>query len=285
MADDKYALPRPPEPERTQLAQHPHEQRRATIAVVIAVLAACFTGWQAWEAHQARIESQKAAQAQSLDIERSRRAAENSALAASAMASSVSKNVELFERSVRIGEGNARTAQQSLTTSLEALRREQRPILEIVQADYPHPPDGITVYIRNSGRTTAVHPSIIPYFEAGYPLPEKLPASLEELKIHFRTHFRSIAQGRSDIPDIPTNTTSPVSLDFSDLPAYLSSSEYDKISIIRLLGMLEYGDIYGNKYQLNICYQPSIAQRPAISYLAPCDTAYFGHTLQTFRKN
>jgi hypothetical protein len=61
MEEDKYQITLPHEPEKTQLAQHPREQRRATIAILIAIIASGFTGWQAWEARQARIDARTAA--------------------------------------------------------------------------------------------------------------------------------------------------------------------------------------------------------------------------------
>jgi hypothetical protein len=55
---------------------------RANIAIAVASLAAVFTGWQAYEARQARLDAQKASGQQTKDIERSRKAAEASATAA-----------------------------------------------------------------------------------------------------------------------------------------------------------------------------------------------------------
>jgi hypothetical protein len=57
MPDDQYLLPRPPQAESTQPPEHPKEQRRANIALFIALLAAGFTAWQAWEGHEARLDA------------------------------------------------------------------------------------------------------------------------------------------------------------------------------------------------------------------------------------
>jgi hypothetical protein len=110
MPDDQYALPPPPTPEQTQLAQHPHEQRRANIAIAIAILAVFGTAWQAWEAHQARIDAKTAADSQAKDVERSRVAAEKSADAAQSVAD---------------------TAADTLTRSIESFRIDERAWIEI----------------------------------------------------------------------------------------------------------------------------------------------------------
>jgi len=59
--DEKYVLPSPSEPERTQAPEHPRQQRRANIAVGISLLAALFTAWQAWEGHQTRADANNTA--------------------------------------------------------------------------------------------------------------------------------------------------------------------------------------------------------------------------------
>src|SRR5215471_6415140 len=96
MANDDLLIQPPPGPEKTQLAQHPNEQRRANIAIVVSLgallasgAAAGFAGWQVWEAHQARLDARKASEAQARDVERSRLAAERSASAAEAMVQSM----------------------------------------------------------------------------------------------------------------------------------------------------------------------------------------------------
>jgi len=76
MADEQYLLPVPPKPEATQLSQHPADRRRSTIAIAVAAIALVFTGVQAYEAHEARVDAQKASEIQKLDVERSRKAAE-----------------------------------------------------------------------------------------------------------------------------------------------------------------------------------------------------------------
>jgi hypothetical protein len=82
MADDQYLIPPPPKPESTQLAQHPQDKRRANVAIVIAALAVLLTLFQAYEAHRARVDAKAASDMQSKDVERSRKAAEDSAIAA-----------------------------------------------------------------------------------------------------------------------------------------------------------------------------------------------------------
>lgn len=89
MSDDRYLIPEPPKPDETQRALHPRERVRANIAIGVALVAALFTGIQAWEAHTARIQAQNAAADQKTAVEIARdaavsgqKAAESSAAAA-----------------------------------------------------------------------------------------------------------------------------------------------------------------------------------------------------------
>ena len=81
-SDDKYLLPQPVEPESRQPAQHKSDQRLAIAAIVVAAIAVVFSGIQACEANQARVDAKSAAEKQAKDVERSRVAAESSAVAA-----------------------------------------------------------------------------------------------------------------------------------------------------------------------------------------------------------
>jgi hypothetical protein len=103
MADEQFVIPTPPKPEKTQLATHPKERRRANLAIGVACLAAIFTLWQACEAHHARTDVKKAADLQAKDVERSRKAAEDSARAADRGADAAWNSVTQLEALVATG--------------------------------------------------------------------------------------------------------------------------------------------------------------------------------------
>src|ERR1035438_7693663 len=117
MTDDKYLIPPPLKAEGTQLAPHPKERWRTNLAIGIACLAALFTGWQAWEARQARIDSKTASVKQTEDVERSRKAAEDSAKAVQDLAEAMKINAAASQTTADASERSARAAEQSLRTS------------------------------------------------------------------------------------------------------------------------------------------------------------------------
>ncbi len=67
MGDKEYLLPLSPEPENTELPQHPHERRRANIAIAIASLAVIVALSQTYEAHKTRVEARSTAEQQLKD--------------------------------------------------------------------------------------------------------------------------------------------------------------------------------------------------------------------------
>ncbi len=63
MSDDKYLLPPKPQPEEVERRPHGLTLLLSGGALVIAILAAVFSGWQAWEAHVARTAAERSAAA------------------------------------------------------------------------------------------------------------------------------------------------------------------------------------------------------------------------------
>jgi len=156
MADDQYVIPTPPKPEKTQLATHPKEQRRANIAIAVACLAAVFTLWQACEAHQARVDAKKAADLQAKDVERSRKAAESSANAANSGADAAWNGVTQLTALVT-------TVQAELRSSERMFQIEQQPVIELKGLSFESfadksprmdfsKPTGVTIGLINAGR-------------------------------------------------------------------------------------------------------------------------------------
>jgi hypothetical protein len=80
MSDEQYLLPvRPATPWYRRV---PAERWISIAAILVALSAAVFTGWYAWDTHQIRLESQRTGERQNVEIQHSRAASERSAAAA-----------------------------------------------------------------------------------------------------------------------------------------------------------------------------------------------------------
>ncbi len=79
MSDEHYVLPGPKTPWWRRISA---ERWISLAALLVALAAATFTGWYAWDTHQMRLGSQKDAVKQNAEIQRSRAASERSATAA-----------------------------------------------------------------------------------------------------------------------------------------------------------------------------------------------------------
>jgi hypothetical protein len=111
MSDERFVLPRPPEPEKTDQRPHPIRQRLDIVAIVIALFAAAFSALQ-WHAddRQARAAEQtldiaeksldlakRASEDQAADVERARAAAEASARSAALLAEAAKRSAAAAE--------------------------------------------------------------------------------------------------------------------------------------------------------------------------------------------
>jgi len=155
MSDDRYLISPPPTPEATQPALHPRERKRTNFAIAVAILAAAFTGYQAYEARQARIDAHTASEQQRSDVERSRIAAEKSEEAANRGADAAWASVK------QLGE-LADIAKTQAQQSRKDFELEHRPILTMADASYawlldrpplmdPQRPTNIKVHWAGSG--------------------------------------------------------------------------------------------------------------------------------------
>jgi hypothetical protein len=152
MTDDRYVIPRPPEPDKTQLAPHPGDRRRTVIAIAIASFAAMFSGWQAIEAQRSRIANQEASEAQTSDVERARKAAEDSAKAAERSADAAWKSVAQLGALVSTGQAQLRTVQDQFLLQNRAYMTlfDMRTLFETTTTKV-----GIGITLQNLGRTAA----------------------------------------------------------------------------------------------------------------------------------
>jgi len=155
MSDEELIIHVSPKEEPTQLAAHPKDQRRAAVALwisctslLLAIAAATGSVWQAVEAHKARIEAAINADAQRLDVERSSRAAEQSAGASVSLA-------DAARRSAIAEEENAKTSSRSADAAVDSLAAQTRPFIDVLSAHYDRSSDEVVFQLRNSGATTA----------------------------------------------------------------------------------------------------------------------------------
>lgn len=103
-ADDEFLIRTPPAPEATEKKPHRWTLGLSIAALILAGVSAFYTYRQADEAHQARVDAKKASDAQAGDVERSRKAAEISALAAEKLADAAQKSANITERAEKAAE-------------------------------------------------------------------------------------------------------------------------------------------------------------------------------------
>jgi hypothetical protein len=102
MSNDKYTIATRPPQEPTEKRLHVSTLRISIVALIIALLAAGGSIWQTWEVRQTRFAANKAIQAQAADVERSRKAAEDTARAASQLAEAVGRSAAISGSSAEI---------------------------------------------------------------------------------------------------------------------------------------------------------------------------------------
>jgi hypothetical protein len=199
MADNQYVIPPPPEPERTQRAQHPRERRRANIALGVACLAVFFAAWQAYEARQARLDAKNASLSQEKDVERARKAAEESAAAAMLLAEVGKQSLSISDRGALASERSAHAAEQSLRTSKELFaegrRAEMSRITTVMQQFEVDKPMKYEVQVLNAGRSRAVKVTTVTSHLAlsiGQEFPPEPPYNFPPDAI-YRTRPRSVS--------------------------------------------------------------------------------------------
>jgi hypothetical protein len=139
------------------------------MAVVISLMAAAFTGWQAWEAHNARLDAKEAAEKardnakeaadkQLEDVKAARKAAEDSLRAARELATGMN-------RSAKAAEASAEAGRESALMSKLSLQLSERPTLESLDAKLSPPLAAgvallITVDTYNSGKGPAYNVNV-----------------------------------------------------------------------------------------------------------------------------
>src|SRR2546428_1243571 len=149
-----------------------------------------FSGWQAWEARQARTAAKSTLQVEAEDAARSRQAAERSAEAAVVLAHAAEKNAIAAERSASASEHNIRIAAQQLET-------EYRPRLEITHAEF-NSGSSLELSLRNSGRTTAFNIRHQTFCEFG-----TYGIDRQRLVLQFKPQIK-LETGIAHQPDVPS---------------------------------------------------------------------------------
>jgi hypothetical protein len=92
-----------------------------TVAIVISVLAALFTGWQAYESHQARIDARDAAKVARQD------AGDAAAQARKDSQAAIDAQTKLADRSAEQAKRSASAAETANKLAAQAMRQAQRP--------------------------------------------------------------------------------------------------------------------------------------------------------------
>jgi hypothetical protein len=204
--------------------------------LVIALSAAAFAGWSAYEAHELRrdaegaaLDSQRAASIQAHSVDQSRIAAERSAAAAERTAAAFEKTVLTGERGAKAAEENASAAENSERALLEVAPR-------LTQAN------DIEFIITNIGRTPALDvkaaaEATVAEDEQDNQLAEKMPSAGDDLVIH------SLAPGAQ------TKFTAVLRDEVSKLRRRLRS-EYS----IYVLGIVTYSDVFAKERGREVCY-------------------------------
>jgi hypothetical protein len=131
MADDQYLLPEHEPPWWKRVSA---ERWISLAALLVALAAAGFTGWYAWDTHQMRLDARRAAEEQSADTRHSRVASERSAEAA---------------------ERSAKAAEEALRHALEGGRARLSHVLANVSPLTVGERPTADFMLSNSGRGTA----------------------------------------------------------------------------------------------------------------------------------
>jgi hypothetical protein len=153
--------------ERARQKQEKREQRRETrdyVAIAIALFAAAFTCWQAWEAHQTRKDTQ-------VQFEQAQKRADRQAeLARKDAGEAVDIQTKLADRSAEQAERSADAAKSAADTAHDTLFKGQRPWVGI--DGYPivlQPPQvtketgvhaDVVIGVKNFGISPALHVAI-----------------------------------------------------------------------------------------------------------------------------
>ena len=206
--------------------------------LLIALLAAAFAGWSAWETHLMRLGADETAE----DAKRSREAAEDSAKSAAKLADGM-------EHSAKAAEDAAEAARGQLHTAIDSLIAEYRPVLEITELR-PDYRGSFSFTIRNSGRSTAERVVINA---------EQFVVVHEGKEFDAKEKRTSPSSHRYSISDIPSGGTSDVGF---DLRAANNNAE-------QFHGQITYRDTIGRSFALRYCYRV-LSPSPGAPAVGPC---------------
>ena len=242
-------------PRRSPLSRFLRWLSRNGAAISISLMSAAFTGWQAYEAHQARFdaknavaqanrEAKEASDKQMEDVRAARRAAEDSARAAQELA-------EGMNRSARATEMSAGIAKELLKTSNSSLHMEQRPNLQLVGTEYKQNQYMFYGRVINNGKTTA----------------QRTSWSCDAISYEENNKFLKYGPMHTNAPfDVPPGVTFDVigSLDWS--PEMRGNKWYD------IKCTIKYWDPFDDKepHELSYCYGMFVAHNEIIPAPITC---------------
>jgi hypothetical protein len=239
VSDDQYVIPTPPEPERTQLPEHPKEHHRSTIALCVALAAAVFSGWQAWEAHQSRVELRRAAADQSKEAKEARKAADSAERRTFEIADSAEKALErtanAFETSVAEG----------VKTAVETRRQfelQSAPLVGITDVILFPPSGGSMTRVKytflNSGRTPALNFTVFQLVRLDDPRPDE----------RWFPEIEHIAPSRLQ-PNVPSKQSANLTVTPRQYAAVLAGQ-----STLFLYLSYSYDDRFGRRHPGHSCW-------------------------------
>lgn len=218
--------------------------------LVIALAAASFTGWGAFEAHKqaeearlARIEAAAASEAQKIDVERSRIAAEKSREAAEKLADATQKSSESAERTAKAAERSTTLSAENLRATLASLIAQQRPALEIVAAEPNKEGTIIKLALRNSGHSTARDIRTEENVEIGSADPD-----------YKKKADAPPTGGEGFQPDIPSGSQVWTEFFVPSSERMTKCCDYQKGDVIRVYGVVYYSDFDKHQFKLQVCY-------------------------------
>lgn len=222
------------------------------LTLVIALAAAAFTAWGAFEARRqaeearlARVEAAAASAAQKMDVERSRIAAERSRDAAERLASATQNISESSERTAKAAETSTTFSAQQLRAALEGLVAQQRPALEITAFKLSGDMGvAINLTLKNSGHSPAQNVRT-------------------EAKVEIGSSRTVDFEKKADVPfgpigyqpDIPSGSEAWTNVLVPSSERMTQCCKYQRGDIIRVVGIVYYTDFDKRQFTLPFCYE------------------------------
>jgi hypothetical protein len=194
--------------------------------------------------------------AQAIDVDRSRRAAEESVRATVAVATGTSKVASAAERSAGIAAKSQFTNEKLVANAEANFREDRRPYLQVDPHTETHPRQEQTNFtVTNFGRTPAYRIRSSSIEEYGH---YDVGAGLSYKFVRDGVVGPPTSIGDYMYPLLPDNAMAAgVALDGPGLELA------KQLKVVRILHTVDYYDLHKTKYSLQVCYEsnPRVAHR------------------------